>query len=184
MLSLSQALDNPRVGILSSIGGMRANQEVIDVCNSIPYERLSNNIELLDLDIDDVYDTWMVLSLPRLADMVSGFKGFCERTDLRPANQELIQYGRDVSAHDIVLANGAVEQLNQELTAVLDRFDILISTAVPFPPFKIGKFYADGNVIGGEAYRSMGFTAPFNLAQLPAVALPAGFTPAGLPVGI
>ncbi|MCW8802657.1 MAG: amidase family protein, partial [Candidatus Bathyarchaeota archaeon] len=59
------------------------------------------------------------------------------------------------------------------------KFDILVGPTMPFPPFKIGEKIEDPL----QLYMSDVDTVSANLAGLPAISVPCGFTK-GLPVGL
>ncbi len=67
----------------------------------------------------------------------------------------------------------------QDFARAFDRFDFLISPTSPTVAFKIGERTADPLAM----YQSDLCTIPVNLAALPGISLPAGFS-AGLPVGL
>jgi aspartyl-tRNA(Asn)/glutamyl-tRNA(Gln) amidotransferase subunit A len=61
-----------------------------------------------------------------------------------------------------------------------DRCDVILTPVAPTPPFKIGEKVNDPL----QMYLSDIFTIPANLAGLPAISVPCGFSVEGLPVGI
>ncbi|MDP2800159.1 MAG: amidase, partial [Deltaproteobacteria bacterium] len=61
-----------------------------------------------------------------------------------------------------------------------DRCDVMLTPVAPTPPFKIGEKVNDPL----QMYLSDIFTIPANLAGLPAISVPCGFSAEGLPVGI
>ncbi len=104
-------------------------------------------------------------------------------------------YGRDIRSNlEIVaftLANHYLKAqrvrrlLTQEIMAVLKKVDAIITPTTPVPAIKIGeRAFRVGereiNVAGGLNR----LTSPFNLAGVPALSMPCGFTPSGLPVGV
>jgi hypothetical protein len=58
--------------------------------------------------------------------------------------------------------------------------DCLVTPTAPTPPFKLGEKLEDPLTM----YLSDILTISVNLAGVPALSLPCGFTPAGLPVGM
>jgi aspartyl-tRNA(Asn)/glutamyl-tRNA(Gln) amidotransferase subunit A len=58
--------------------------------------------------------------------------------------------------------------------------DVLVAPTAPTPAFKIGERTADPL----QMYLSDIFTVPINLAGVPGISVPCGFTSAGLPIGL
>jgi aspartyl-tRNA(Asn)/glutamyl-tRNA(Gln) amidotransferase subunit A len=77
------------------------------------------------------------------------------------------------------------EQLNRWCADVFERFDLLLTPTVPFdPPPARGPFPAETEG-RKQPFASVGsFTIPFNLSWHPAATVRAGFSRAGLPVGL
>jgi aspartyl-tRNA(Asn)/glutamyl-tRNA(Gln) amidotransferase subunit A len=77
------------------------------------------------------------------------------------------------------------EELNRWCAEIFERFDLLLTPTVPFdPPPARGPFPEQ---IGGRPLPLAGvatFTIPFNLSWHPAATVRAGFSRAGLPVGL
>ncbi len=65
-----------------------------------------------------------------------------------------------------------------------ERFDLLLTPAMPLPAFKVGQLMPDDNRYGDKWTGWSPFTYPFNLTQQPASTVPCGLTRAGLPVGL
>jgi Asp-tRNA(Asn)/Glu-tRNA(Gln) amidotransferase A subunit family amidase len=77
-------------------------------------------------------------------------------------------------------AQSVRERLRHQLAALFDRFDFLITPTTPEAAFPIGAKTADPL----SMYLSDVFTAPANLAGLPAIAVPSGFDSRGLPLSL
>lgn len=71
-------------------------------------------------------------------------------------------------------------KIKQEYEEVLKKYDVLLTPVSPFPAFKIGEKIDDPLTM----YLADANTVPINPAGVPAMSVPAGFTDAGLPVGM
>lgn len=71
-------------------------------------------------------------------------------------------------------------KIKEEYEKVLKKYDVLLTPVSPFPAFKIGEKMDDPL----SMYLADADTVPINPAGVPAMSVPAGFTSAGLPVGM
>ncbi|WP_338728382.1 Asp-tRNA(Asn)/Glu-tRNA(Gln) amidotransferase subunit GatA [Haladaptatus sp. DJG-WS-42] len=76
-------------------------------------------------------------------------------------------------------AQDAREWIKQDFNAAFESVDVLASPTMPTPPFKLGESLSDPL----QMYLADANTVPVNLANLPALSVPAGETD-GLPVGL
>ncbi|MBI2167237.1 MAG: Asp-tRNA(Asn)/Glu-tRNA(Gln) amidotransferase subunit GatA [Candidatus Omnitrophica bacterium] len=70
--------------------------------------------------------------------------------------------------------------IREDYTKAFDEVDLLLTPVSPTPPFKLGEKLTDPLTM----YLSDIFTISVNLAGVPAMALPSGFTKSGLPIGM
>jgi aspartyl-tRNA(Asn)/glutamyl-tRNA(Gln) amidotransferase subunit A len=73
----------------------------------------------------------------------------------------------------------------QHPRALFEQYDLLLTPTIACPPFEVG--LDNPSEIAGKpvpAYGWIPFTFPFNLSGQPAASVPAGFTKAGLPIGL
>jgi aspartyl-tRNA(Asn)/glutamyl-tRNA(Gln) amidotransferase subunit A len=77
-------------------------------------------------------------------------------------------------------AQDARAWIKQDFDEALDDADVLASPTMPVPPFELGESLDDPL----QLYLADANTTPINLANLPAISVPAGETDDGLPVGI
>jgi aspartyl-tRNA(Asn)/glutamyl-tRNA(Gln) amidotransferase subunit A len=70
--------------------------------------------------------------------------------------------------------------LREEFARAFARVDVLVGPTSPVSAFAIGERIADPVAM----YRCDVFSTPANLAGLPGVSVPCGFTTDGLPVGL
>ena len=86
--------------------------------------------------------------------------------------------GALLSGVDYVQAQRARSRVRRELAEVLRRVDVLAAPTQPKPAARFQGF--DPFAIG----LTPSFTSPFNLAGVPAISVPCGFSGEGLPIGL
>ncbi len=86
--------------------------------------------------------------------------------------------GAFLSAADYITALRARTVLNEQITENFNRVDVFATPSAARPPEPFEGM--DPN----EQNLRPSFTNPFNLAGLPAISVPCGFTPEGLPAGL
>lgn len=114
--------------------------------------------------------------------------------DLSPERRELLDPGlrraiaeetEGLTAIDYIKANSVRQGLWDTLQRFFADYDLLLTPTIAVPPFRAG---TEGPTeVDGRAVERFGwtpFTYPFNLSGNPALTIPAGFTAAGLPVGL
>ena len=69
--------------------------------------------------------------------------------------------------------------IRDDFSRLFDRYDVIASPTAPTPPFRFGEKAGDPL----SMYLSDVYTIPVNLAGIPAISVPCGFT-GGLPVGL
>ncbi len=107
------------------------------------------------------------------------------RADEYTANvRQRLEMGRYILAEDYVRARRGREVLTAEVDAALAECDALLLPSVPIPAHKIG---VSSVRIGGseESIRNitLRLTQLFNVTGHPAITIPCGSTPEGLPIG-
>jgi aspartyl-tRNA(Asn)/glutamyl-tRNA(Gln) amidotransferase subunit A len=70
--------------------------------------------------------------------------------------------------------------LKREIEDAFKRVDVILAPVAPTPPFKIGKHTDDPLAMWLEDV----FTYPLNMTGCPGLAMPAGFSNSGLPIGM
>lgn len=93
---------------------------------------------------------------------------------ISPGFAAMLDFGANASPEALGLGASAMATAAQTLDRCLDAADVLLLPTTPQPPFAHGR----------ARVTQADFTALANLAGLPALALPAGTDPQGLPVGV
>jgi aspartyl-tRNA(Asn)/glutamyl-tRNA(Gln) amidotransferase subunit A len=102
---------------------------------------------------------------------------------LRPAlygrhTRQVLQLGLLFTAADFVQAQRVRSLLREECATALAAADVLLTPTMPGPAGAFAGYDPDARIAGSS------FTGLWNLAGLPALSVPCGFTAAGLPVGL
>ncbi len=145
--------------------------EVRDV--SIPLIVNSSEISYAIISSDAATLNWDIIATERLR-------------ELDHNNQVRLLMGSVIPAKAYQKAMRLREALRRQILATLEDVDALIMPASSAPATPIPESAGLGtkaDVIAGFKGRR-GFTAPFNLANLPALSINCGFTASGLPIGL
>jgi aspartyl-tRNA(Asn)/glutamyl-tRNA(Gln) amidotransferase subunit A len=70
--------------------------------------------------------------------------------------------------------------IRRDFEEAFQQVDVLVAPTAPTPAFKIGEKTDDPL----QMYLSDVFTVPVNLAGIPGISIPCGFSAAGLPIGL
>ena len=157
------------IAATETLGGLGA--EVSDV--SLPLIVNSSEISYAIISSDAAMLNWDIISTEQLR-------------ELDHNNQVRLLMGSIVPAKAYQKAMRLREALRQQILAALEEVDALIMPASSVPSTLIPETTGLGtkaDVIAGFKGRR-GFTAPFNLANLPALSINCGFTASGLPIGL
>ncbi|PYS56229.1 MAG: Asp-tRNA(Asn)/Glu-tRNA(Gln) amidotransferase subunit GatA [Acidobacteria bacterium] len=96
-----------------------------------------------------------------------------------------IEAGASMRSIDYVRAERAQLFMKQECEAIFKMADVIVTPTVPIPPPRIDGLQqpwgADSEIAVDSLTR---FTRVFNIVGLPAISIPCGFTPEGLPIGM
>jgi amidase len=107
-----------------------------------------------------------------------------ERHALQPRHRTHARIGRFVRRAGLVRPRTA-EVFRQRMTAFFDDVDLLLGPVSTGPPLAARPWHERSFVANLSASaRYAPFTGPWNMAGLPAVVLPAGMRPEGLPVAV
>ena len=103
-----------------------------------------------------------------------------EKAKLEPALREFVEKGREIPLKDYTDAMNQRAALCVHMREFHQKYDLLLTPSTAVPAFEVSRRSPSGR---GD-WDWTPFSYPFNLTQQPACSIPAGFTEAGLPVGL
>jgi amidase len=168
------------------VGGVTVDPAVLDA-----YEKTSTLLAELGHDVVDVPQplahgdrdaftpVWAVLAA--LAPVPPE-----RENQLMPMSRWLREQGRVASGLDYARALAAMQAVGRKLAAVLQAYDAVLTPTLAQLPAPVGALRNDADPAADFAAQIAftPFTAPWNIAGLPAVSLPVQWTDEGLPVGM
>lgn len=151
-------------------------------------ERAGAVVEPIEVNLPDTIDYFIAYWGP-------GFVEFFDQTvepagDSWPLMDELAERARTLSGTEVSRAVRELKtQIYNEFDRALQRYDLIVTPTTPVPPFPHARDKGGVDEIDGQPVRMPGLyfhrlTEPPSHAGLPAISIPAGFTPQGLPVGM
>ena len=165
----------PRIGVLGALIA-QATPEMAKHLDAILRELEGAGARLVDVDLPDSFPALRAAGETVLAVEAAHAHAplyAAHAADYPPRIKELIERGHAVTAPEYLAAQRARHRAGDELDAVASRHDVLLAPT-----------------IGAHAPRGLGstgdpgFCAPFTFAGLPAISLPTGLDPSGLPLAL
>jgi aspartyl-tRNA(Asn)/glutamyl-tRNA(Gln) amidotransferase subunit A len=183
---LEAGIRGRRVAYSPDLGYARVDPEVAALCRRAA-ERLGEAgaiVETVALDWTDPYPAWSVFFFGTAAAALEG--DLATRGELLdPGLRRVAEEGLKLRGVDFANALAARHTWWEGVRRLYERFDLLVCPTLAVPPFAAGQ--DDADPLQGEALGPLQwtrFTYPFNLTGQPAASVPAGWTAAGLPVGM
>jgi aspartyl-tRNA(Asn)/glutamyl-tRNA(Gln) amidotransferase subunit A len=196
---LLQAIDGRPLGPLTgNIKGVR-----VGIPKTYFYERLASEVDsamntalrtlerlgarLVDIDLPSVTahrGVWLQIASPEVYSYHEPYlKKHAEQYGADILGR--IEAGRVLLSIDYIRAQRIRTLMKRECKSVFERVDVIVTPTTPIPAPRIDevdKPWGDGPEKAATALAR--FTRFFNIVGLPAISIPCGFTPGGLPLGM
>jgi amidase len=107
--------------------------------------------------------------------------------NLEPLTWAMVQRGKELSALQHATAQNALHRWSVAVDTALAPYDAVLTPTIASPPLPIGSIASKGADISAAmelALRFVAFTPVANVTGRPALAMPAGFDAAGLPLSV
>lgn len=177
-----------RVAFSADLGIARAvDREVGALCRAAA-ERLAGDGVVVEEAHPDLGDAERTFHTLRGAVFIARHAALLEKNRhlYKPEIIENTEFGLRLKPGQIIAAEMAQGELIRRAARFFDDYDLLLCPAVTCPPFDVDMRYPT-EVEGVRFEGYMGFlvlSCAITLTACPVVALPCGFTAAGLPVGL
>jgi aspartyl-tRNA(Asn)/glutamyl-tRNA(Gln) amidotransferase subunit A len=184
--ALSAGIAGLRVGYSPDLGYLRVDAEV-----AAPVRDAARVFEDLGCHVEEVNPGWEDPASMVHCLFAVGFAAMLghlldewqDRMD--PGLVALTRHGLGFSGADYVRAQGERLAFHDRMTALFERYDLLLTPALSVAAFDATRLIpAHWEQHPWDWLRWAGFSYPFNLTGFPAATCPCGLTPGGLPVGL
>ncbi|MEM7218719.1 MAG: amidase [Pseudomonadota bacterium] len=190
--SLARDWRGARIGWLGDLGGYLAMEPgVIEVCETAlrAFADVGVTVEAASLDYDmaSLWQTWLTFRhSSNRAFMLPLYANRETRRLLKPEARWEIRGGAKISADDVSRASGERARFYAALVRAFERYDFLVLPSAQLFPFAAETHWP--REIAGRRmdtyHRWMEVVVPGTLSGCPVINVPAGFSSAGLPMGM
>lgn len=185
---LIPANEKLRISVISGIKGYPIDPEIAGVIDQTGqrFAELGHEVTCgqAPYDPDFISDIWNTLSSANLYSLLSSFNKE-EAKKVTPAMSALAEIGQGISENAYESAIKAVLDFRSQISKVFNSCDVLLTPASAAMPWCVELPYPGSisdQVVGPRAAAI--FATFVNAARLPAISVPAGFSSAGIPIGM
>ncbi|HET9489222.1 MAG TPA: amidase [Methylomirabilota bacterium] len=183
---LRRGIRGLRVAFSPDLGGLRVDPEVARVASEAVcvFQDLGCAVEEVSPEFDDTTELirclWSAHEAGMYGSLVAQWR---ERMD--PGLVACIEHGRRYGLLEYLELRGRKLAYWDSVRSLFERYDLLLTPSVSVPAFEVGLLNPAGfPQHEWDWFPWASFSYPFNFTGQPAASVPAGFTSAGLPVGL
>ncbi|WP_208971478.1 amidase [Kineococcus rubinsiae] len=175
-----------RVAFSAEFGGVPVDPEVRAIAEraaGVFADRIGCSVEERDPGLQDAARTHWALVMNETD--LRGMRRMADEFGDRMSPHLVEALRRDWTAEEFTDAVVARKRLVNRMWRFMADVDLLLTPTLAVPAFPVdvqGPERIDGRMVPASAW--LGFVSPLNLTGQPAASVPAGFTAAGLPVGL
>jgi aspartyl-tRNA(Asn)/glutamyl-tRNA(Gln) amidotransferase subunit A len=175
-----------RLAWLPAFGGLPVEPEVAEVCARAArkFEDLGCVVEEIALDLPDLGPAQQVIVLCETAASIGERREEWQRV-VYPPTSRMLTKADDLDYYDLIRAHWTRDEFWEKFSPLYEKYDAVLTPTSSIAAPENGSL--GPREIAGQRIRSLawlGYCVPFNMTWQPAASVPAGFTAAGLPVGL
>jgi Asp-tRNA(Asn)/Glu-tRNA(Gln) amidotransferase A subunit family amidase len=177
-----------RIAWTPDLGFAPVDSDVVEVCERA-LRRVAGvfdlRVEAAELSLPDCIDAYGLLNDTLRGALMEPYFD-TRQEDIDPLLLRKARQARSRSAADVGVAQMTQTAVYHEVRKLLDTHDYIVLPSTPTTAFDLGLQF-QSEIAGapiGSPYETLPLTFVFNLTGHPAISIPAGFTAAGLPVGL
>jgi amidase len=145
-------------------------------------EALGHDVDVADLDYGLVAPALVPRGMAGVRDWLRDHE--IDSASLEPRTRVHARLGGFLSGPALRAARAAEPRLRRRLGRIFDSYDLVLTPTTAKPPPRIGALDRRGYwVTGSAASETCPYAFPWNVTGWPAISVPAGRTPEGLPIG-
>ncbi|MFG2139899.1 amidase [Streptomyces sp. NPDC048650] len=198
--ALHRPLTGLRVAYSPDLGGFPVEPDVAAVVRESLGALIDDGAEVVEVDIklprphQEFTALWRRMQAVRQVEFITrlrraGVDVLAHRDRIAPTYLELLEMGAQPSAVDYRLEDVLRTELLDCLEDVFDEYDLIVSpvTSVARIPNAADRTTVGPSEVAGQSVHPLVgwcLTGLYNFIGSPAATVPAGFTPAGLPIGL